>query len=243
MTQETMSTSSAVIAGQSVGAGWASIRDERPCRRTGSAARFPVALAAAALVAGAVLAVPAFAAGPSYDHLDIEYAAGDFDDGDLDYETQGLRVRASAQVASNFYVAGSYEYGQVDVDDLPGGNVGDLDSHVVTLGAGAFLRVLDSDAAALDLTGEAFFIRADLEKNTDTGWGASFGPRLRLADRFELQAEATYFDVGEDGVWTFGAYGQVDVTKLVAVRAGVSVDEDNDLVVYSLGARVNLGEQ
>lgn len=212
-----------------------------PARATAATAALHAAVRATAL-AVALCAAPALAAGPSYDTLDIEYGYGDYDDGDLDYEAHALRVRASAQVAGNFFVAGSYEYGQIDVGNLPGGSVGNFDTHVATVGAGAFLRLVDSDAMALDLTGEAFFIRADLEKNTETGWGASVGPRLRFADRFELQAGATYFDIGDDGVWTFGLAGQVDVTELVAVRAGVTVDEDNDEVTYSLGARVNLSE-
>ena len=212
-----------------------------PAAPAGTTATLRAVLLAVAL-AGALGAAPALAAGPSYDHLDIEYGYGDYDDGDLDYEAHALRVRASAQVAGNFFVAGSYEYGQIDVGNLPGGSVGNFDSHVATLGAGAFLRLVDSDAVALDLTGEAFFIRADLEKNTDTGWGASIGPRVRFADRFELQAAATYFDVGDDGVWTFGIAGQADVTEIVAVRAGVTVDEDNDEVTYSIGARVHLGD-
>lgn len=208
----------------------------------------PRAALLAFCVASAACAVPAFAEdaargnGPSYDHLDIEYGVGKFDDDDLEYDTDSIGARVSVQVGSNFFVAASYEYAQVDVDDLPGGGIENLDSHAATAGVGAFVRVLDTDQAALDLTGEVFFIRADLENHTDTGWGATIGPRFRFAQRFELAAEATYYDVTDDGLWTYGVSGQVDVTDLVAVRLGAEVDENGDEVTYSLGARVHIGD-
>lgn len=208
----------------------------------------PRAALLAFCVAGAACAAPALADdaahgnGPSYDHLDIEYGVGKFDDGDLEYDTDALGVHVSTQVGSNFFVAASYQYAQVDVDDLPGGDVENLDSHTITAGVGAFVRVLDADQAALDLTGEVFFIRSDLENHTDSGWGAVIGPRLRFAQRFEVDAEATYYDIADDGLWTFGVHGQMDVTDVVAVRLGVDVDENNDEVTWRLGARVHLGD-
>ncbi len=203
----------------------------------------------AALVAAAItcagLSVPAAAAtGPNYDTLDVEYAGGNFDDGDIGFDTKTGVLNISAQLLDHFFVTGGLRYGELDIKNLPGDAGNGLKVREITLGVGGFIHLIDGAQSpiALDLAGRVFALRSDLEDSTDKGWGAEIGPRVKIGDRWEVEGKATYFDVGDDGVSEFGVRANYELTHLVAVRAGVSTDENGDSVTYTLGARLNIGD-
>ena len=200
---------------------------------------------AATTVACAGLSLPAAAAaGLNYDTLDIEYAGSNFDDGDVEFDVKTGQLNVSAQLLDHFFVAGGIRYGELDVKNLPDDAGNGLKVRELTLGVGGFVHLLDGaqSSFAVDLAGRVFALRSDLEDSTDEGWGAAIGPRAKIGDRWEVQGTATYFDVGDDGVWEFGVRSNYELTHLVAVQAGVSTDENGDSVTYTLGARLNIGD-
>ena len=208
--------------------------------------KFPLGVAlVAAACACAVLSVPAAAAkSPNYDTLDVEYAASNFDDGDIEFDVKTGVLNVSAQLLDNFFVTGGLRYGELDIKNLPGDFGNGLKVREITLGVGGFVHLIEGAESpiALDLAGRVFALHSDLEDSTDKGWGAAFGPRMKIGDRWEVQGEATYFDVGDDGVWEFGLRSNYELTDLVAVQAGVFTDEDGDSVTYTVGARLNIGD-
>ncbi len=205
--------------------------------------RGAVLVVAAVACAGSSLSAAA-AASPNYDTLDVEYAGSNFDDGDIEFDTRTGALKISAQLLDNFFVTGGLRYGELDIKNLPG-DVGDgLKVREITLGVGGFMHLIDAaqSPVALDLAGRVFALRSDLEDSTDEGWGAGIGPRMKIGERWEVQGEATYFDVGDDGVWEFGVSSNYELTRLVALKAGISTDENGDTVTYMLGARLNIGD-
>lgn len=170
-----------------------------------------------------VFAGTAHATDLNYDYIEAGYSQVDFDD--IDEDLTGVSIGGSFLVSDEIFVYGNYVDGETD--RFAGGRLGVTG---FTLGLGYRLGV----APQTDFTFGAAFERSKVEgqgalsflgSDSENGYSLSVGARHLLVPEFELAADVTYVDIGEDDtILTLG--GLWHITQLVAVGLDYFVGSD-----------------
>jgi hypothetical protein len=186
------------------------------------------------LVAAAVLAaVPlaAQAADMSYTYLDGGLARVDLDG--VSRTLDGFFLRGSVSLTDNLFLSGDY----VDVSKSG------VDFEQYSVGLGGRFPLSD----ALDLTTRIAWVQAEAgvrappfsARAKDDGFSVGAGLRGRLGERFELEGNVTYYDVGDGDDTSLGVAVRYFFTRNIAV--GADYQRFDDAKLWGLGLRVSLG--
>jgi len=185
------------------------------------------------------LAAPAMAGDLSYTYVQGGYQRIDIDDdfiGSIDGDGFGLGF--SFEVGENFFIAGSYGTAELDTDAFFGLTV---DYDQTDIGLGYHGAVSDKT----DFYGILSWVKAEASisgfaSEDDDGYGLTVGLRSMVTDKVELEGHIGYVDLGDSGDGT-----AVGVGALYAFTpnfaAGATVDFDEDVTTYGIGARVYFG--
>lgn len=179
-------------------------------------------------VAGALaLAGVAQASDLNYDYIEAGYQVVDFDD--VNQDLKSLTINGSFLIAEQVYMFAAYLDGETDSVSL-GPNRGRIGLTGVTLGLG-YRQELSRQT---DLNFAAAFERREVEgqgglsflgSDDENGYSLSLGLRHLVTAQFELGADVTYIDVGDDDtVLTLG--GLWHINEIVAVSASYFVGSD-----------------
>lgn len=186
----------------------------------------PPTLLAVAWLAAAPLA--AHASDMSYTFVEGGFAQADIDG--VSSTLDGFYLRGSAAFTDHLHLSADY----VDVSKSG------VDFQQYSVGLGGRYPL----SPTLDLTGRVAWVRAEAGVGpfsaSDDGYGVTGGLRGRLGERFELEGNVSYFDVGSgSGDTAAGVAARYFFTDSLAVTADFQRYDDVNL--WGLGARVNFG--
>jgi hypothetical protein len=177
-----------------------------------------------------LLAGPALAQGVSYNFIELGYERSEFDDIDLDGDGFGL----GGSVEIGEYVFLLVDYSQISFDE-------GIDYDQLAVGAGYHVGM----SARTDLYVGLLYVAAEASVGNDSadenGFGATMGIRGLLTDKFELQGDVTYIDLGDgiDGT-SVGVMGRYSFTPVFAGTLNIGFDED--ATNYGVGVRFYFGK-
>jgi opacity protein-like surface antigen len=168
----------------------------------------------------------------TYNHVDLSYQWTSYDDSAID-DAQGLVAGAQWSPIKNFFLEGSYEYQDTEVEGTDIGVAGDL----YTYGAGAYLELNER----LDLVGHVAGQHVDIEadggaEGSDDGFLGTAEVRYALTDKIELDPFVQYSSLGGEDTWTYGANAVFALNNSWALTAGIDGNDDADLALRG-GAR------
>ncbi len=185
------------------------------------------------------LAAPAMAGDLSYSFVQGGYQRIDIDDdliGGIDGD--GFDIGFSFEVGENFFVAGSYGTAELDTDAFFGLTV---DYDQTDIGLGYHGAISDKT----DFYGVLSWVKVEASisgfgSEDDDGFGLTVGMRSMVTDKVELEGHLGYVDLGDSGDSTAIGVGAIyEFTPNFG--AGVSVDFDEDVTTYGIGARLYFG--
>lgn len=177
-----------------------------------------------------LLAGPGLAEGVSYNFIELGYERVEFDDIDLDGDGFGL----GGSVELGEYVFLLVDYSQTSFD-------GGIDYDQLAVGAGYHVGMserTDLYVGLLYVAAEASVGNGSADEN---GLGATMGIRGLITDKFELQGDVTYIDLGGgiDGT-SVGVMGRYSFTPAFAGTLNLGFDED--ATNYGVGVRFYFGK-
>ena len=178
--------------------------------------------------AAALIALPGISRAEfNYTLVDVSYANVQIDVGPFNVDGDGLTVGGSYTVSDSFFVGGSYENYDLDLN---------VDADVMEIGGGYFYTFNE------DLDFVATFSYVDTEVSSgglsanDDGLAIGGGVRARLSDRIDVDAMAkiTDFDKGDSdsGVELRGRYFFNDDFAVTA-----QIDLGKDIETMRIGIR------
>lgn len=199
-----------------------------------------VSLFALALAFGATTA----SADPlmTYDYLDAAYQWRHNDGHDLE-DSNGLDTKLSVSPFENFAIEGGYNYARADV--LKTG----FNFNEWTYGVVGFYEICPG-IHVLGRVGAKHFntngtvAGVDINDGVERPYGG-IGSRYLLTDDIEVDADITYTAANETTIngggpnWNYAGTGFLTVAENVALKAGVSVD-NNTNVALTGGVRVTM---
>ncbi len=164
----------------------------------------------------ATLLLPLSAFAHNYTYLEGGYLHRDYGPED----DSGFRIGGSGSVHDNVALIGEYT------------NVGDLD----TISAGALFHTPLTNE--IDLNLGATYEHVDAGPWDDSGYGLRGGVRWQLIERFELNPEVRYVDIGPGNDTSLRLAGLFAVTPELELQAALQGGDDDRV---EIGARYNFG--
>jgi hypothetical protein len=182
-----------------------------------------IAIAALASAPGAL------ADSPDWKYVEGSYLTSEFDDNDADdVEPDGFGIKGSWLFEENWFVQGSYEDQEDDIN-VPGFGSFDVEFSNFNIGGGYRYGLQENT----DIYGRVSFESWDIEvgpfDEDDQGYSAAAGIRSVIWEGLEVNAEGGYIDVGDffdgEGFWNVGAIYNLPM----GLGFGVSYGKIDDL--------------
>lgn len=172
--------------------------------------------------------VVAYADGPSYNHVGVNYTRIDVDG--IDDNPTGFGLFGSVALTPDFFVEGSYTSASADVFGIS------VDVTDFELSAGYRYAMQEN----MDLTFDVGYVDSKAESGgigvSDNGYSLGVGLRGMMSDVFEAGAGVSYVDLGDLGDETsFEIYGDYTVADNIDVEASFSTSSDSN--TFTLGVR------
>jgi hypothetical protein len=177
-----------------------------------------------------LLAGPVLAEGISYNFVQLGYQRVELDDINLDGD--GFEIGGSVELNEYLFVLVDYSQAGFDFDiDLDQLQVG-VGYHVGMSPTTDLIAVLSYVQAEASLGG--------LGSEDQDGFGVTLGARGAVTEKFELQGDVSYVDLGNgvDGT-TFEIGGIYSFTE--ALAGTLKFDFEEDATVYAVGLRYYFG--
>ena len=156
------------------------------------------------LLLSVAISVPTFAAPPDFNLIEMTYERLDFSKFEADYRPAGLSIGGSKELASNWFVFGSYAYrdGQPGLARVADGFYA-YETTIVDLGAGYHRDISDH----IGLFAAASYINAGVSlfggiagrplSVDQEGYSLTVGIRGNVTERLELSGHVGAVDVGD----------------------------------------------
>lgn len=181
-----------------------------------------------------LLAGPALAEEISYNFIEIGYQRITIDNvlGDQDIDGDGFEIAAAVELGEHWFLAADYSQGSFDYGI-------DLDQALV--GAGFHVGM----TPATDFYAALSYVRVEsaisgFGSDDEDGYGITAGVRGLVTERFELQADITYIDFGDDGdVTAYGVSGTYNFTPRFA--GAINIEVEDEAKGYGVGLRYYFG--
>ena len=184
------------------------------------------------LSAAALASSHAFANSPSWDYVELQYVQFDVDD--IDVEPSGFGINGSVLVSENVFLTGSTAFTSDDFQGV------DFDYDTLELGIGYRYAISDRTDwyASLSYANvEAKASASGFGSSTvdEDGFDIETGIRSMLTEKFELGADISYLDLGDEDETTF----TVEATYLVSESVGIDLGYGiaSDVNTLNLGVR------
>lgn len=176
-----------------------------------------------------MLVGPAWAEGPSYNFIELGYQHVEFDD--IDLGGDGFELGGSVELGEYAFLL--VDYSQTSFDE-------GIDYDQLAIGAGFYVGMSERTDLYVGLLYVAAEASVGGGSADEDGFGATMGIRSMLTDRFELQGDVTYVDLGDgiDGT-SVGVIGRYSFTPNFAGTLNVEFEEDTNS--YGVGLRYYFG--
>jgi len=171
----------------------------------------------------AIGALPAMAATPTFDYVQVGYIS-DLS-GSSDYD--GFEIKGNLEISDDFYMNAGFTRTRANA------SIFDLDLDVITLGLGYKSNISDVST----LFAQVDYLNADANFNgfnADDGYQLGFGVRSNVLDNVELKAAGYYRDLQSSD-----AFLQLGTVYRFSTAAGIYLDIESDFdeTGFNIGLR------
>lgn len=190
----------------------------------------------ASFFSAAVIALPATAAAPNWNNIEVSYAKADIDELD-NISLKGFSAAGSALIGNDFFLQGRFTSVSDKVRVFSTNTKVDLDW--TSVGFGYRYAATSSTDVYATLAYEGLDVKASALGSSfsddESGYSIAVGARSMLTDNLEAKGSISYMDIGDGSDTAFEIGGSYYFTPQIA--AGASYLKAQDLDVLMLTGR------
>ena len=168
-----------------------------------------------------------------YTFVDLGFAVGQLEVGNLDIDTTEGVLGGSVAVHPNIALAGSVGLGTIETSDL--GPVPDIDTTSVSLGVVPHFPIAENVDIVVPVS--YLWLEADAGSNfgsdDDSGYGIGLGIRALVNPSVELTVGLQHVDIGDDDEQSVSGSVRWHITSLVSLAIGGAVSSDSSAGLIS----------
>jgi len=180
----------------------------------------------------ALILLPGIVQAEEFDYSFVEggYVNAELDTSGISVDGDGFGINGSFEIAENYFLFAEYSSLGFDFS---------VDLNQLAVGVGGHWPI----SSTLDFVGTLSYEDAEVDSGfgsiSEDGFGIGVGLRGALARNFQWEAGIDYSDLGDSDI-SFGVDGRYYFTQSFAIGGGVDIDDD--VTVFSLGARFEFGQ-